>query len=662
VTTLANMPSTDPDPANDSLPSPSGDLLVPLGAPSRLSGRSLLVVLLFAAALLLPALGGRFRVLTQHEVFAAQPAREMLSGGHWVIPQFAGKPRTVKPPATGWLIAGSMALFGSEAEWVVRLPAALAGVATAGLVAWLAGRWLGDAGGLVAGLMQATFAYTLMQARLAEADMLMCAAVTLAMAAFVAGAVDAVGAPLKCRDREGAEQSGGPVLANGEAAPSTAGPAGRPLVVARSTAPLPHGRGSLDADGATLGRAAHVRTAVGPSLSAALLFHFGMGLAFLFKGVGIVFVLLGCLAWAAVTRRWRAAGRMLLHPVGLPLLAAMVVAWPLAAWRQMPDIVAVWRRETVGRATGEFDPSDPWYVYLWAVPFLLLPWLPFAVAGGVDLWRRHGRRTGAVVGGGTESAGGGARGDAIAAVNPRLVFLACWFLGGMVLLSVVSFRHKHYAIPMLPPVTLLAAAGFVGWLRQPPRPRGWRVPVTVVLAGGAIVVRGLLTFAKSARPELAMTAALVALGAAATVGLYQTGRRRGAGAACFATALAGGLAFQTLVLPRFDDYRASADLARRANAAVPAGEPIYLVALREAHVAFYLDHPLARVDRRPDIPAFVDGTARDRDAYVLCPKSAVDLLAAAGRVVELDRVDHLRRTETDPTVLVKVRATAEPVR
>jgi 4-amino-4-deoxy-L-arabinose transferase-like glycosyltransferase len=79
------------------------------------------------------------RVLTQHEVFAAQTAREMLATGDWVVPHFAGRARLNKPPGMYYLIAGSMAVFQSRAEWVARLPAALAGVATALMVARLAG-------------------------------------------------------------------------------------------------------------------------------------------------------------------------------------------------------------------------------------------------------------------------------------------------------------------------------------------------------------------------------------------------------------------------------------------------------------------------------------------------------------------------------------------
>ncbi len=166
---------------------PAGAGAVPVGKP--LSIPWLMFVAPFCGTMLLPTLGGR-RVLTRHEVFAAEPAREMLHGGsaiNWVIPHFAGIPRTVKPPTMGWLIAASMALFHSEAEWVVRLPSGMSAILMALLIADLAARWSGLRVGLIAGLMQATFVYVLMQGRLAEADMPMAAAVCLAMYAFARG-------------------------------------------------------------------------------------------------------------------------------------------------------------------------------------------------------------------------------------------------------------------------------------------------------------------------------------------------------------------------------------------------------------------------------------------------------------------------------------------
>ena len=157
---------------------------------ATLSLKTVLIIILYGGTLLGFFLDGQSRVLTSHETLFAQPAREMLSGGDWLVPRFTGDPSTHKPPLTHWLIALSMMLFKSHAEWVCRLPFVLAALAVALLIAMLATRWYGRQVGLVAGLVQLSTYYVLMQARLAEADMFLCQTVTAAMTAFAIACVD----------------------------------------------------------------------------------------------------------------------------------------------------------------------------------------------------------------------------------------------------------------------------------------------------------------------------------------------------------------------------------------------------------------------------------------------------------------------------------------
>jgi 4-amino-4-deoxy-L-arabinose transferase-like glycosyltransferase len=144
------------------------------------------ILILFGAVLLFSGLG--LRTLTQHEIFAAQPAKEMLDDNQWIIPHFAGKPRVTKPPTTGWLIAAMMKITHNRSEWVARFPAACAGVVSAWLIAYFTAKCVKSSlTGLVAGLIQLTSYFTILQARLAEADMLVCASVTLAMISLAMG-------------------------------------------------------------------------------------------------------------------------------------------------------------------------------------------------------------------------------------------------------------------------------------------------------------------------------------------------------------------------------------------------------------------------------------------------------------------------------------------
>ena len=154
------------------------------GATSRqLSWSMTLGIVGFGLALLMPFLGTS-RTLTYHEVVYAEPAREMLTTGDFVLPRIAGVPFTDKPPLMAWAIAASMTLFQSQSEWIVRLPSVAAAIGTAWILAALCTHWFSRRIGLFAALVQLTTVHVLMQAKLAEADTLLALATAGAMACF----------------------------------------------------------------------------------------------------------------------------------------------------------------------------------------------------------------------------------------------------------------------------------------------------------------------------------------------------------------------------------------------------------------------------------------------------------------------------------------------
>ena len=165
---------------------------------SGLSRWSVALIVVFGATLLGIGLGGNTRVLTTHEVCFAQPAREMLASGDWVVPRLAGLPITEKPPLTYWAVAAAMSLFGRDDEWVVRSYGVPAAIFTALMIAALAARWFGNRVALAAGLMQLSVFYILQVARVAESDTLLLTAVCAAMCSFAWAAVDS---PHGRRDR-----------------------------------------------------------------------------------------------------------------------------------------------------------------------------------------------------------------------------------------------------------------------------------------------------------------------------------------------------------------------------------------------------------------------------------------------------------------------------
>lgn len=155
----------------------------------RLTFAAALLVAVFAGGLLLTSFGPT-RALTHHEVMFAQPAKEMLATGNWILPKFAGVPCTHKPPGTNWVLAATMAVTGSQSEWVVRAPSAFAGMIAALLVATMTARWFGTLSGVVAGVMQVSTYYVLLLGRLAECDVFLIASTTGALFTFAAANIE----------------------------------------------------------------------------------------------------------------------------------------------------------------------------------------------------------------------------------------------------------------------------------------------------------------------------------------------------------------------------------------------------------------------------------------------------------------------------------------
>ena len=124
---------------------------------------------------------GSYRTLTEHEAFAAVPAREMLRSGDWVVPRFGDLPRLKKPPLNYWLLAATGWLLGEFSEWTMRLPSALASVLLAGLMGYWARCWYGASAGVAAALVQLSSVWTITYGRKAEVDMLLCLLTTAAL-------------------------------------------------------------------------------------------------------------------------------------------------------------------------------------------------------------------------------------------------------------------------------------------------------------------------------------------------------------------------------------------------------------------------------------------------------------------------------------------------
>lgn len=534
-----------------------------LAATGRLSWPAMAGIALFAAAVYLPFLGSG-RALTYHEIVFAEPAREMLATGDYLVPRVAGVPFTDKPPATAWAIAATMAATGSRAEWACRLPSVLAAVVAALALGQLSARWLGSRVGLVTALAYLTSVSTATQARLAESDLLLAATVSVAYAAF-------------------------------------------------AFAELPSPDGTLS------GR------------RASLLYFAALGASFLVKGlVGPVFIVSGTGLYLLLERRL-AAWRFFADPAGWGVVLGLTVPWMAAAYVAYPPIVDNMLLHHVGRFQGELGLHEPWYAYLYLVPMALLPWAPLAVVGAV-----RGARVGLHH-------------------HPFWQLLACWFVPGMTLLCLSTFKARHYPLPLFPPLVILAAAGLVDQIRR----RHLMTRQPALLMGGLVVVGtvgALWALAERDHADAwAVRGIVILIGVGALAAVVCEARRWLVAeyALLFGTAAAAIIAVQALVVPWHDSYGHQKTLAQRINARLPADATVHLVRLPDNQVTYYLAQRLARFDKPEEFLA--SAAARAPAVYVLAPRAEAERLAGLGRVEWLDRADALNdyMTEADRLSLVR---------
>lgn len=141
-----------------------------------------IAIVVFSSALFLFALGDK--ALTEHEMYVAGIARQMIEEGGWGVPRIADFPWLEKPPLAQWLAGLSFVVTGTFSEFTARLPTAIAGVALAVVTGWLAARIYGARVGLLGGLMVASSFPVLRYARLAETDIYLVLLVASALAAF----------------------------------------------------------------------------------------------------------------------------------------------------------------------------------------------------------------------------------------------------------------------------------------------------------------------------------------------------------------------------------------------------------------------------------------------------------------------------------------------
>jgi len=164
-----------------------------------------------------------------------------------------------------------------------------------------------------------------------------------------------------------------------------------------------------------------------------VVFWFSFGLADLAKGpVPIPLVIIPLVFYLAIFRQWRQVPKML--PVaGVLIFLAIMLAWPIAAAYKVNWDVAVWKREFIDRFFGEYAKGNyPIYYYFLIMFKYAAPWVAFLpMVLAAPFYRVWGKK------------------------QRIMQFLWIWFIADFVFLTLSGGKRQHYALPLMPAMTIL---------------------------------------------------------------------------------------------------------------------------------------------------------------------------------------------------------------
>jgi 4-amino-4-deoxy-L-arabinose transferase-like glycosyltransferase len=164
-----------------------------------LTGKRGVLALGCAGALLLFFDVGVRVLASNDEARFAVLARDVLRHGTWLLPRLGDTPYLNKPPLVAWLIALASWPTGVVTQGTAVWPSLLAALGVTLLTWWIGRRLWDERVGLTAGFVVLTMHGVFTQARTAMPDMVLCLAMTGAMAAFVGSGFGAQpGALLAC--------------------------------------------------------------------------------------------------------------------------------------------------------------------------------------------------------------------------------------------------------------------------------------------------------------------------------------------------------------------------------------------------------------------------------------------------------------------------------
>ena len=175
---------------------------------------------------------------------------------------------------------------------------------------------------------------------------------------------------------------------------------------------------------------------------ALVLFGFFLGLAALAKGPAAIILFGGAIFfWALITRRWSDAFR-LFHPAAVASFCLTALPWYVICARRNPDFFRIFIIEHNFKRylTPEFQHIQPFWYYGPIILIAILPWSVILLRVGYDAVLSFRQRQWK---------------------ESNSLFLALWTIFPLVFFSFSQSKLPGYALPVLPPLSALAARSLV---------------------------------------------------------------------------------------------------------------------------------------------------------------------------------------------------------
>jgi 4-amino-4-deoxy-L-arabinose transferase-like glycosyltransferase len=175
---------------------------------------------------------------------------------------------------------------------------------------------------------------------------------------------------------------------------------------------------------------------------ALVLFGFFLGFAVLAKGPAAIILAGGSVFfWALFTKRWRDASR-LFHPAALASFCLTALPWYILCARRNPDFFRIFIIEhNFNRyLTPEFQHIQPFWYYGPIILIAILPWSVILLLVGYDAAFSFRQRQWK---------------------ESNSLFLAFWTIFPLVFFSFSQSKLPGYVLPVLPPLSALAARSLV---------------------------------------------------------------------------------------------------------------------------------------------------------------------------------------------------------